>query len=196
MAYGDSQAKDPMEVTAATYTILTAMPDLSCICDLHHCSCQHQNLNPLSVARNRTLNLMVLSQICFRWATMGIPQCLSEPAYFQAAILTLWRTHPPYSPSLGVYGYTEVSLVTFKATSQLYVATKVASGIALFFGQTKLIENLIQDSPEVYLVTMTIQSMILLLWVRKTWGRERRCTSSLEMLLPEFSSWCNGSKSN
>ena len=29
----------------------TAIPDLSCICDLHHSSQQHQSLNPLSEAR-------------------------------------------------------------------------------------------------------------------------------------------------
>ena len=32
---------------AAGYTIATAMPDLSGICDLHHSSQQHQTLNPL-----------------------------------------------------------------------------------------------------------------------------------------------------
>ena len=49
------------------------MPDLSCICDLHHSSQQHRILNPLSKARDQTYILMDTSQICFHWATMGTP---------------------------------------------------------------------------------------------------------------------------
>ena len=41
----------------------TAMPEPSCIFDLHHSSQQHQILNPLSKARERTHNLMVLGFI-------------------------------------------------------------------------------------------------------------------------------------
>ena len=33
------------------YTTATAMQDLSCVCDLHHSSWQHQILNPLSKVR-------------------------------------------------------------------------------------------------------------------------------------------------
>ena len=55
------------------------MPDLSCICDLHHSSWQRWILNPLGEARDPTCNLMETSQICFLWATMGTPrECLSE----------------------------------------------------------------------------------------------------------------------
>uniref|UniRef100_A0A4X1V729 Uncharacterized protein n=1 Tax=Sus scrofa TaxID=9823 RepID=A0A4X1V729_PIG len=47
------------------------MPDPSRFCDLHHSSWQRRILNPLSEARDRTHNLMVPSQICFRCTTMG-----------------------------------------------------------------------------------------------------------------------------
>ena len=49
------------------------MPDLSRVCNLHHRSWQCWILNPPSEARDRTRNLMILSQIHFRWATTGTP---------------------------------------------------------------------------------------------------------------------------
>ena len=45
------------------YATATAMPDLNCVCDLHHSSRQGQILNPLSKARNRTCILMDTSKI-------------------------------------------------------------------------------------------------------------------------------------
>ena len=45
-------------------TRATAMQDLGRVFDLHHSSQQHQILNPLSKARDRTHNLMVPSWIC------------------------------------------------------------------------------------------------------------------------------------
>ena len=48
-----------------------ATQDLSRVCNLHHSSRQHQILNPLSGARNRTHNLMDTSWILFRCITMG-----------------------------------------------------------------------------------------------------------------------------
>ena len=54
-----------LEIQLPAYTIATAMPDLSCICNLHHSSGQRWILNPLSEARARTLNIMVPGQICF-----------------------------------------------------------------------------------------------------------------------------------
>uniref|UniRef100_A0A4X1T5W0 Uncharacterized protein n=1 Tax=Sus scrofa TaxID=9823 RepID=A0A4X1T5W0_PIG len=49
------------------------MWDPSRVCDLHHSSPQHQILNPLSEARDRTCNLMVPSRIRFCCTTMGTP---------------------------------------------------------------------------------------------------------------------------
>ena len=51
----------------------TATWDLSCICELHYSSWQHQILNPLSKARDRTGNLIVPSQICFCCTMMETP---------------------------------------------------------------------------------------------------------------------------
>ena len=47
------------------------MPDPSHICDPHHSSQQRRIFNPLSDARDRTLNLMVPSRICFHCTTIG-----------------------------------------------------------------------------------------------------------------------------
>ena len=62
-----------LELQLLAYTTATATPDLSRVCDLHHSSWQHQILNPLSKARDRTCVLMGISQICFPWARMRIP---------------------------------------------------------------------------------------------------------------------------
>ena len=51
------------ELQLLAYTKATAILDPSCLCDLHHCSRQHQILNPLSVARDQTLALIDTSQI-------------------------------------------------------------------------------------------------------------------------------------
>ena len=40
------------ELQLLAYTTATATPGPSCICDLHHSSCKHRILNPLSEARN------------------------------------------------------------------------------------------------------------------------------------------------
>ena len=72
-AHGGSQARGPIRAIAAAYTIATAMQDPSHVCNLHHCSGQCQILNPLSEARDRTHNLMALSQIHFHCATKGTP---------------------------------------------------------------------------------------------------------------------------
>ena len=62
-----------LELQLPAYTTDTATPDLSCVCDPHHNSQQCWILNPLSKARDQTHNIMVPSQIHFRYATMGIP---------------------------------------------------------------------------------------------------------------------------
>ena len=52
-----------LELQLQAYATATEMQDLSCICNLHHSSQQHQILNPLSKARDQTHNLMVPSRI-------------------------------------------------------------------------------------------------------------------------------------
>ena len=55
------------------YTIATIMQDLSRVCDLHHSSWQHQILNPLIEARDRTCNLTVPSRTRLCCAMTGTP---------------------------------------------------------------------------------------------------------------------------
>ena len=64
--------KSKLKVPA--YTTATAAQDPSRIWDLHHSSWQCQILSPLSEARDRTHNLMVLSQIRFCCATKETPK--------------------------------------------------------------------------------------------------------------------------
>ena len=47
-----------LEPQLSAYATDTATPDPSCVCDLHHNSQQHQILDPLSEARDRTCILM------------------------------------------------------------------------------------------------------------------------------------------
>ena len=62
------------ELQLQAYARATAMPDPSCVYNIRHRSQQYQILNPLSVARDGTRNLMVPSWICFCWAMMGTPK--------------------------------------------------------------------------------------------------------------------------
>ena len=59
------------ELQLLAYTTATATQDPRHICNLHHSSRQRQILNPLSEARDRTHNLMVLSRIHFHCSTTG-----------------------------------------------------------------------------------------------------------------------------
>jgi len=51
------------ELLLLAYARATATRDPSHVCNLHHSSRQHQILNPLSKARDRTRNLKVPNQI-------------------------------------------------------------------------------------------------------------------------------------
>ena len=52
-----------LELLLLTYTVATATPDPSRVCNLHHSSWQHWILNPLSEARNQALILMDTSWV-------------------------------------------------------------------------------------------------------------------------------------
>ena len=52
-----------LELQLLAYTTATATPDPSRVCDLHHSSWQRQIVNPLSKARDQTLNLIIPSRI-------------------------------------------------------------------------------------------------------------------------------------
>ena len=62
------------ELLLLAYTRATAMPDLSCVYNLHYSSQQCRILNPLSEAGDWTRNLTVPSQIRFRCAMKGTPR--------------------------------------------------------------------------------------------------------------------------
>ena len=66
-----------LELQLLAYVTVTAISDLSHVCDLHHSSGQHQIFNPLSKARDRTYNLTVPSRICFHHAMTGTPRFIS-----------------------------------------------------------------------------------------------------------------------
>ena len=65
------------ELQLPAYATATATPDLILVCDLHDSSQQRQIFNPLSKAKDRTLNLMVPSQICFCCTTMETPNLVT-----------------------------------------------------------------------------------------------------------------------
>ena len=67
-----------LELQLLAYVTATATADLSRVFNLHHSWWQRQILNPLSEARDGTYILIDTSQICFPWATTGIP----EKTYF------------------------------------------------------------------------------------------------------------------
>ena len=52
VAYGSSQARGQIGAQPLAYTKVTAMPDPSCVFDLHHSSRQCRILNSLSEARD------------------------------------------------------------------------------------------------------------------------------------------------
>ena len=54
-----------LELQLLAYTTATARQNLSCVCNLRHSSWQHQNLNPLSRARDGTHILMDTSWVCY-----------------------------------------------------------------------------------------------------------------------------------
>ena len=62
-----------LELQLPACATATATQDQSCICNLHHSSRQRLMPDPLSVARDRTCNLMDTSQICFCCTTTGTP---------------------------------------------------------------------------------------------------------------------------
>ena len=66
VAYGGSQARGRMGAAASGLHHSHSNAGSSHICNLHHSSLQHQVLNPLSEARDRTCILMDTSRIRFR----------------------------------------------------------------------------------------------------------------------------------
>ena len=65
---------DQYELQLLAYTIAKAMENPSGVCNLYHSSQQHQILNPLSEARDRTRILMYTSQVHYHSAPTGTPR--------------------------------------------------------------------------------------------------------------------------
>ena len=62
-----------LELQLPAYATATAVPDLSCVCDLHHSSWQRRILNPLSEARDLTRVLMDNGRVHQPLSMMGTP---------------------------------------------------------------------------------------------------------------------------
>ena len=80
-----------LELQLLSYTIATAMPDPSHLCDLHHSS-QHcwWILNPLSRAGYWTCVLVVTSRICYHWATTGTPDlCFKQHDFLHSCSMPM-----------------------------------------------------------------------------------------------------------
>jgi len=72
------------ELQLLAYATATAMQDPSYVGDLHHSPRQHQILNPLSEARDKTASSWMLARSRFvnHWAMMGTPlEILKTPPY-------------------------------------------------------------------------------------------------------------------
>ena len=81
------------ELQLLAYTTATAMPDPTCVCDLHHSSWHHQILNPLSEGRDGTCNLMVTSQIHFSCSTTGTPKKYLRSYFMKYKIISIIKIH-------------------------------------------------------------------------------------------------------
>ena len=72
-----------LELQLLAYTRATATQDLSHVYDLYNSSGQCQVFNPLSEARDWTLNLMSPTQIHFQCAMTGTPERFFSSAFAQ-----------------------------------------------------------------------------------------------------------------
>ena len=91
---------DKLELQLWAYTTATAVPYLSCVCDLHHSSWQCQILNPLIEPRDWICILMDTSQIFYCWATMGTPLCTLNLSY---KLFYSRRQKKQLHPRIGLY---------------------------------------------------------------------------------------------
>ena len=95
-----------LELLLPAYATAIAVPDLSCICDLHHSSWQHRILDPLSEARDRTHILMDTSWIHFHCTTTGTPSFLWDCSFclMKASVILNFPLGTAYTidPSLGI----------------------------------------------------------------------------------------------
>ena len=77
IAYGSSRVRGQIGTAATSLCHTHSNTGSTPHGHLYHRSWQRQILNPLSEARDWTCILIDTSWVCFCWATMGIPLCLS-----------------------------------------------------------------------------------------------------------------------
>ena len=82
MAYGGPRLGVESALQLLIYTTATARLDLSRVCDPHRSSQQCRIFNPLSEPRDRTLNFMIPSQICFHWVAVGTHSVIFKWGYY------------------------------------------------------------------------------------------------------------------
>ena len=78
------------ELQLQAYSIATAMPDLSCVCNLCSSVWQHQVHNPRSNAKDRSCILTLLCRFSTCWATTGTPSVLLTTTW----TFILWVSKP------------------------------------------------------------------------------------------------------
>ena len=78
-----------LELQLLAYATVRAMQDPSHVCNLHQSSRQHQILNPLSEARDRTHNLMVPSRIPLHCSMMGTPPSALDKGSWEEGLTIL-----------------------------------------------------------------------------------------------------------
>ena len=90
-AFGNSQARGRIGVTAACLHHSHSNPDPSHICDPHHSSWQRWILSPLSKVWDRSCILLDSSWVRYHWATVGTPSfiLLCTHACFCAQVILL-----------------------------------------------------------------------------------------------------------
>lgn len=117
------------ELKLQAYTIDTAVPDRSLICDLHHSSQQHQILNPLSEARDWTCNIFILVRFVTCWVTMGIPifSFLFFPFLFISFLQSyLWHMEVP---RLGIKSELQLPAYTTACSNTRFLTNWARLGI-------------------------------------------------------------------
>ena len=101
------------ELQLLAYATVTAMPDLSTVCDIHHSSRQHWILNPLRWARDQICILMDTSRVHYCCVTMkgqypgqscGIFSPGTNSQSLRERLLTRAAVGEPESPRAEVIG--------------------------------------------------------------------------------------------
>ena len=89
-----------LELQLPAYTIVTAMPDPSCICDLHHNSWKRWILDLLSEARDQICILMDASHMLFHWAMTETPCFVFQILHISEIIQYMSFSYWPISLSI------------------------------------------------------------------------------------------------